>query len=185
MRTNLHFYLSGKSSESLCNIFLLDDGSNNPDFFPCDTVNELLILRNILFVEDDDTPLGTSNYSNKSPEVILPCTALLYKENIFFIDILKNQSYLHIYDQNSTKVFTYIYQSTCCSPATMLNCKIFLKAPNNVFSIVQSQSQLSFVTFTPSTSLPRPSPFLMQLGTRSKSLAKHPQGRATKCLTAC
>ena len=181
MRINLHIYLSGKSSESLCNSFLLDDGSNNPDFFPCDTVNELLILRNILFVEDDDTPLGTSNYSNMSPEVILPCTALLYEENIFFIDILKNQSYLHTYDQNSTKVFTYIYQSTCCLPATMLNCKIFLKDSNNVFSIVQSQPQLSLVTFTPSASLPRPSPFLMQLGTRSKSLAKHPQGRATKC----
>jgi len=182
MRINLHFFLTTRmSSEPLCNNFLLDDGSTNPDFFPCDTVNELLIHRNILFIEDDDTPLGTSNYSNMSPEVILPCTALLYEENIFFIDSLKNQSYLYIYDQNSTKVFTYIYQSTCCSPATMLNCKIFFKDTNNVFSIVQSQPQLSLGTSTPSASLPRPSPFLMQHGTLSKSLAKHPQGRPTKC----
>jgi hypothetical protein len=181
MRINLHHFLFSMNPGFLCNSFLLDDGSNNPDFFPCYTVQDLLIHRNILFLEDEGTPLDLSNYSNMSCEVILPCTALLYQENIFLIDKVKNQSHLHIYDQRSSKVFTYTYPNTFCSPVSMLKCKIFLKDTNNVFSIIQLEPKLLVDFSTSQAPLQVPSPYFMQYATKIKSLAKHPQGRVTKC----
>jgi hypothetical protein len=134
-----------------------------------------------MFLEDDDTPLGDPNYSNMSTDIILPCATLLYHKNILLIDMVKNLSHLHVFDKNSTKVFTFTYLSTTISPSTRLNCKINQKEPNNVFSILSSPRQRPLPSSSNQMVVQQTSPFMMQHAKRINSFAQHLQGKVTKC----
>jgi hypothetical protein len=81
------------------------------------------------------------NFSMMCPDVILPSVGLLYKTNIFYIDLDKDMSYLHLYDKNSSKIITYSFQGTTKSPSKIWKYKTFLKKNENFKNV----SNLCFI----------------------------------------
>jgi hypothetical protein len=171
MRIYLHSFLYEKSySHWLCDFFLSNDATNNTCFCQSKTLKDLQASKgfNLMCVFDGND----ENFSMMCPDVILPSVGLLYKTNIFYIDLDKDMSYLHLYDKNSSKIITYSFQGTTKSPSKIWKYKTFLKKNEN-FKFVDYEAESLAQTQNASSSS------LLFLGNKKlyTTLSKHPQGR--------
>jgi hypothetical protein len=69
----------------LCDDFLLEDATNNPDFSNAQTLSELELQKHFVLVDCWDAP--DKNYCNMCPEVIMPIVSLLHQCNTFLTRI--------------------------------------------------------------------------------------------------
>lgn len=143
MRSNLHVFLQNLSAFGcLCDSFLNDDASNNKNFCQANTLMELQNHKEFALLEQINTKYD--NIWNMCHEVILPCVALQYQSNIYLINMNKNESHLHRYDKNASKVVTHYFGGIDCRISKHLKCDIFLKEGQHFKHII------------PGTPIPRP-----------------------------
>ena len=170
MRINLHNFLNETSNlHWLCDDFLIENATNNMSFCQSKTLNDLQVSKEFMFLEHEETT--GSNFSNMCPDVILPIVSLLYKTNIFFIDLDINESHFHFFDKNSAKIITYPFTDTTGSPAKILKYNTFLKS-GGIFKFIDHKNEQQEEPFNTSTSL-------LFLNNRQMytTLSNHPQGR--------
>lgn len=176
MRANLHFCLKGKSMDApIHSFFLNNNGTSNTNFCQLNTLSELQSEKKFLLLEHEDTPMGDRSFSNMCPDIIVPCTSLLYESSIFLIDKGENKSYLHLFDKNSSKVVTYAYSNADSLPPTRLKCYIFIK-DGTKFSFIQFKSSKlssSIVVQNHNTRWP----FNLDNAEKLYSYSQHPHGR--------
>jgi hypothetical protein len=168
LRSNLHVFLQKLSAFGcLCDSFLNDDATNNKNFCQANTLTELQNHKEFALLEQINTKYD--NFWNMCHEVILPCVALQYQSNIYFINMNKSESHLHRYDKTASKVVTHHFADIDCRISKHLKCDIFLKEGQH------------FKLIIPCTPIPRPiqphTLFFLQSMEKFSSFNSHPQGR--------
>lgn len=160
-RRNITEFLCEKNC--LCDNFLLDNATNNPDFSNAQTLRELEFRKHFVLVDRWDAL--DENYRNMCPEVIMPITSLLHQCNTFFIDKDKEETQLHIFDKKSSKVITYFFPNTKTSPS--VKCHVFWKEDGlyKYTSFIQRQA-----------AIPPNSNLFWGKAKNVNAFKKHPQG---------
>ena len=174
MRINLHNFLYEKDNSCrLCDDFLFNDATNNTNFHQSKTLNDLQSSTGFMLLQLLDT--NDLNFSKMCPDIILPSVCLLYKTNIFFIDLDRNMSYLHLYNKNSSKIITYSFKDTIKCPSKMLKYNTFVKY-EGYFKFIDNEAESHTEALNSSTYS-----LIFNNIQKSNTLSKHPQGRI--CIT--
>jgi hypothetical protein len=169
MRINLHNILNQTNKFCwLYDNFLSKDATNNMSFCQSKTLNDLQALKGFMLLDLLDSNKDT--FFKMCPDVILPSVCLLYKTNIFYIDLDRKRSYFHFYDKNSSKIITYSFNDTTKSPSKNLKYNTFLKEDNYFKFITQAEVQDN--THNSSQCL-----LFLHHQQKHTALSKHPQGR--------